>query len=67
MQLFRPQIEALLVERDSAIETWQARNPGVLVYEDRKLEITSQLPVVVEDQITAVEAARRLARRRGRH
>ena len=43
--LFRPEIEALLIERDRAIDAWQARHPDADVHEDRRLEITSSLDV----------------------
>ena len=50
-QLFRPEIERLLHERDERIAVWQAAHPGVEVYEDRRLEITSALKISLEQKI----------------
>ena len=55
LRLFRPQIEDLLQQRDARIRQWQAANPGVNVYEDRRLEVTSQLQIDVEAQVRALE------------
>ena len=41
--------------RDARIRQWQARNAGVNVYEDRRLEVTSQLQIDVEAQVRALE------------
>jgi hypothetical protein len=49
--LFRPQIEQLLIERDVAVERWHSTHPGLDVFEDRRLEITSSLDISVERQI----------------
>ncbi len=54
--LFRPQMAALLKQRDSAIAAWAASHPGGDVFEDRELDITSQLPISVGDQIEHVRA-----------
>ena len=60
--LFRPQIEALLQQRDERIRAWQREHPEVEnVYEDRRLEVTSQMPISVDAQVEALEVA--LARR----
>ncbi len=55
--LFRPHIEALLKQRDETIWTWAAAHPGEDVFEDRKLDITSQIAVSVEDTLREVEQA----------
>ena len=55
LRLFRPQIEALLQQRDARIHEWQAAHPEVNAYEDRRLEVTAQLPIDVEDQVRALE------------
>ncbi len=60
LRLFRPQIEDLLQERDQRLRVWQRAHPEVNAYEDRGLEVTSQLPVSVEAQIERLE--RRLGR-----
>ena len=36
---------------------WQKRHPRRNVYEDRELDITSEMPISLEDQITGVDAA----------
>lgn len=64
LRLFRPQIVTLLTERDAAVARWAADNPDAYVFEDRRLEIASQIAISVEDQIAAVEAALRGTRRR---
>ena len=56
VRLFRPQIIELLHARDRAVAAWQARHPERDVYEDRELEVTSWLPISLEEQIRAVEA-----------
>ena len=57
VQLFRPTIETLLLERDRAISEWQSKHPNTNVYEDRKLEITSFQAISVGNQIKAVGKA----------
>lgn len=57
MRLFRPQVEALLIERDRRIADWTIRHPDADVYEDRGLEITSILRIDVAQQIAAVDRA----------
>ena len=57
IDLFRPQIKELLLERDRTIKNWLAAHPGIDVYEDRDLEITSIMDIDVDRQIDAVEAA----------
>ncbi|UCH75118.1 MAG: hypothetical protein JSU82_04525 [Rhodospirillales bacterium] len=55
--LFRPQIRALIEGRDEAIAAWEAKNPGVNVYEDRDLEVTTELSISVSDHISAIRDA----------
>ncbi|VAW00996.1 hypothetical protein MNBD_ALPHA08-1219 [hydrothermal vent metagenome] len=55
--LFRPQIEALLLERDKTLKNWAALHMGIDIYEDRDLEVTSFLPINIGDQIAAVSQA----------
>jgi len=59
LKLFRPQIEALISERDRVIAAWAADRPDSDVYEDRELEVTSSMPVDIEAQIAAIAAALR--------
>jgi hypothetical protein len=54
--LFRPQMAALLAARDAAIAAWAARQPGVDVFEDRNLEVASQLSISVEAQMARLRA-----------
>ncbi|MEI2383900.1 hypothetical protein [Breoghania sp. JC706] len=55
--LYRPQLEVLLQHRDAALETWAADHPDAEVLEDRRLQITSEVPVGTHAQIAAIEAA----------
>ena len=55
--LFRPQIRALIEERDHVVDDWAAENDSADVYEDRALEVTAEREISVEDQIAAVHAA----------
>ena len=55
--LFRPQIEALLHERDKTLKNWAAMHMGTDIYEDRDLEVTSFLPISIADQIAAIDQA----------
>ncbi len=57
LQLFRPNIEELLHQRDKAVSNWEKEHPAENVYEDRGLEITSIQDVSVEDQIKKVKRA----------
>ncbi len=56
-KLYRPQIERLLIERDKTVKQWAASKPGIDVYEDRDLEITSIIDINIKQQIEAVEKA----------
>ena len=56
-RLFRPQIEALLVQRDAVVGEWAKNRPGVDAFEDRELEITGQLIVSVEEQLALARKA----------
>ncbi len=55
LRLFRPQIEVLLQQRDERLRAWKREHPEVNTYEDRKLEVISQLPVSVEAQVELLE------------
>jgi hypothetical protein len=56
LRLFRPQIEARVVERDERVRAWQRAHPDVNTFEDRKLEVTSQIPIDVEAQVALLAA-----------
>jgi len=57
LTMFRPQIRALILQRDVAIAQWQRLKKPDNVYEDRSLEVTSEVPVDVEKQLEAIRAA----------
>jgi hypothetical protein len=58
--LYRPQIAALVEERDAAVMGWRRRRRGkVHVFEDRRLEVTSALDIDVAAQRNAIAAALR--------
>ncbi len=60
--LFRPQIMALVKERDVIMKTRAASHPGVDIYEDRDLDLITSLPINIDEQIENVGKA--LAARR---
>lgn len=57
MRMFRPQIAGLLRARDEAVARWQVAHPDRDVYEDRELQVTSELAVDFLAHIRAIEAA----------
>lgn len=57
VQLFRPQIERLLHERDVAIAQWQEKHPEEDVFEDRRLDLLSEVEISLDAQIRAVQNA----------
>jgi hypothetical protein len=57
LRLFRPTISALIRARDTTISEWQTNHPNIDVFEDRSLEVTSEIAVDIDKQIDAVEAA----------
>ena len=61
LQLFHPDIEALLGARDKAVADWQKKHPGENVYEDRNLELPSITNVSVERQINKIKKALKAA------
>lgn len=64
LRLFRPQILALLRERDEVIGRAAREHPGEDVLEDRDLEVLAAIPIDVDAQVRALEATlRRPARR----
>lgn len=54
IQLFHPQIAALLEHRDRVVAAWAAQHPECDVYEDRDLEVTGLLALDVPAQIRRV-------------
>jgi hypothetical protein len=57
LRLFRPQIAGLIRERDAVLADWQMRHPEVDVFEDRNLDLPSQLGISLVDQIEVVATA----------
>ncbi len=53
--LFYPQICRLLLLRDQSIADWQEKYPNRNVYEDRGLEIASEISCDIEKQISLIE------------
>lgn len=50
-RLFRPQIRALITERDLALARARAKNPDSDVFEDKTIEVLSELSIDVDQQI----------------
>jgi len=57
IQLFRPQIAALLQARDETVMAWRRRR-RTYVFEDPRLEITSSLDIQLDTQLALVDRAR---------
>jgi len=57
LRLFRPQIVSLIRQRDEAMRQWIQAHPGVDAFEDRALEVTSELVVSIEQQIARLRRA----------
>jgi len=58
LALFQPQIAELVRIRDEKVAAWRLTHAGgVDAWEDRELEITSNLEISVEDQIAAIKKA----------
>jgi hypothetical protein len=57
LALYRPQLAALLAQRDAAVMDWRRRRRAkVHVLDDHRLEVTSVLPIDVEAQIVQIDA-----------
>ncbi len=57
LQFFKPQIEWLIRRRDEVVADWAARHPETDVFEDRNLEVTSEITVTIEEQLARVREA----------
>jgi hypothetical protein len=55
VQMFRPQIVDLIRARDLKVAQYQAAHPECAVFEDRALQVTSEMPVDFLAQIRAIE------------
>ena len=54
-----PQIERLLIERDQIVAAWKKAHPDTNAYEDRDLELISEIVISIDDQVKAVTKALR--------
>jgi len=57
VRMFRPQIADLILARDEKVAAFKAAHPGSDVFEDRDLQVTSEIAVDFLSQIRAIEAA----------
>lgn len=57
VQLFHPQIAALVRQRDRAIMEWRTLGPPGDVFEDRDLEVTAWIEISLDDQIEQINSA----------
>ena len=55
--MFRPQIADLIRTRDQKIAQFKAAHPESNVFEDRRLQVISEIPVDFLNQIRAIEIA----------
>lgn len=62
IKLYTPVIRQLLKERDQKIEEWRMQYPDRDVFEDRELEVTSEVQVDVAAYLSAIETAMNSAR-----
>jgi len=60
--LFRHEMAALLIARDERVMSWRRRHRGkVHVLEDRRLEVTSEIGIDLEEQLRLIDATLRHA------
>jgi len=57
VQLFHPQIAALIHARDAKIAEWQAAHPDTNVFTDHDLETTSLTEIAIDDHVAKITAA----------
>ncbi len=55
IRLYKPIIKKLIIERDAKIADWQKTHPDSDVFEDRDLEVTSELAISVEDYLNEIQ------------
>lgn len=55
VRLFYPQILELIELRDKKIEEWQKQYPDRDVFEDRSLEVLSEMPISVDSQVEFIQ------------
>ncbi|MEM9684880.1 MAG: hypothetical protein AAF942_16535 [Pseudomonadota bacterium] len=54
---YRPHIAALIGVRDEVVARWSKRHPQQNVYEDKRLNVISQMWISLDQHVDAVEAA----------
>lgn len=54
VKLFKPQIVALLEQRDTVVAEWKEKHPDEDVFEDRRLEVTGEYQISVKEQHAAI-------------
>lgn len=59
LQLFRPQVVALVESRDRVVADREARFPDRNTYDDREFEVITEIAIDIDAQIAAVEQATR--------
>jgi hypothetical protein len=57
LRLFRPQVVALIEARDRRIAAWAAEHPDRDIFEDRELEVLSEVAIDVDGQLEVVRQA----------
>ena len=57
IQLFDPQIRALVAARDVAVAAWRDGHPGANVFEDRDFEVAAALDIDIDAQRGAIARA----------
>lgn len=55
LRLFRPQIVELLRTRDRTMAEWAQQHPNIDIFEDRRLEVTSEIEISIDDQIARIK------------
>ncbi len=57
VRMFRPQIVDLIHQRDARLADYRAAHPQRDVFEDRGLQVISEIPIDLLGQLSAIEAA----------
>jgi hypothetical protein len=55
LALFRPQIRVLIHARDRTVAEWARSHPDEDIFEDRALEVTTEMAIDVDKQLASVE------------
>lgn len=57
MRLFRPQIVELLLARDQTVADWRKDNPRKDPYKNHDIEVLSEIPISIDDQMAVIAKA----------